>query len=260
MAQQAQELVSVPSGHDLADKVAVVVGGTKNMGLAVSDELARRGAVVVASYGRDDDAAAAAVKQLQAHGRRAEAVRADARQGADVTRLFDHVVREYGGVDLVVHLPGKILKKPVVEFTEEEFDDLAAANARSAFLTLREAGRRVSDNGRIVVISTSLTGLIIPGYGVYAATKAAAEVMVRAMAKEVASRGVTVNVVTPGAVDTPFFHGAETPESEAAVVNLFTPMHRLGQPGDIAPVVGFLLSDRAGWLTGQIVRVNGGMV
>ena len=245
------------SGNDLRDKVALVVGGTQNMGLAIAEEVAGRGANVVVSFGHDEQAAAAAVKRLEAHGAQALAVRADASRTADTKRLFDDTVGRFGRIDLVVHVPGAIIKKPLTEFDDDEFDRLMTLNARSAFLTLREAGRRVSDDGRIVVLSTNLTGTVTGSYGVYAGSKAAAELMARTMAKEVAGRGVTVNVVTPGPVDTRFYHGEETPESEQVVLR-FTPAHRLGQPDDIAPVVGFLLSDQAGWVTGQVVRINGG--
>ncbi len=250
--------VSGASDQDLREKVALVVGGTQNMGLAVAEELAGRGAAVVVSYAHDGQAASEAEQRLKALGAQAQAVHADASKADDTARLFEHVISQFGRVDIVVHMPGAILKKPLVEFTDEEYDGLMDLNARSAFLTLRESARRVSDNGRIVVLSTNLTGSILGLYGVYAAGKAAAEIMVKAMAKEIAFRGVTVNVVTPGAVDTRFFHSQETPESVEAVIH-FTAMQRLGQPSDIAPVVGFLVSDRAGWITGQILRANGGM-
>jgi 3-oxoacyl-[acyl-carrier protein] reductase len=161
-------------------------------------------------------------------------------------------------LDVVVHLPGAVLKKPLVDITDAEYDHLMDLNARSAFLTLRQAGKHVSDNGRIVVLSTTLTGMTIGLYSVYAAGKAAAEQMVKALAQEVGARGVTVNLVAPGPVDTRFLHGQETPESVHYVAHA-VPQQRLGQPSDVAPVVGFLASDEARWISGQIIRVNGGM-
>jgi 3-oxoacyl-[acyl-carrier protein] reductase len=243
---------------DLLGKVALVVGGTQNMGLAIAEGLAGRGAAVVVSYGHDERAATAAVERLEALGAAAQAVRADATQTDDTIRLFEHVVTTFGHVDLVVHMPGGVMKKPLVEFTDDDYDQLMDINARSVFLTLREAGRRVADNGRIVVLSTTLTGVTIGQYGVYAAGKAAAEQMVKALAQEIGARGITANLVAPGPVDTRFYHGAESPESVRYATHA-NPLRRLGQPGDIAPVVGFLLSDQAGWINGQLVRANGGM-
>jgi 3-oxoacyl-[acyl-carrier protein] reductase len=243
---------------DLLGKVALVVGGTQNMGLAIAEELAGRGAAVVVSYGHDDRAAAAAVERLQALGAEAHAMRADATQTDDTIRLFDDVLDRHRRLDLVVHMPGAVMKKPLVEFTDEDYDHLMEINARSVFLTLREAGRRMADNGRIVVLSTTLTGVTIGLYGVYAAGKAAAEQMVKALAQEVGGRGITANLVAPGPVDTRFYHAAETPEAVQHATHA-NPRRRLGRPDDIAPVVGFLLSERAGWINGQLVRANGGM-
>jgi 3-oxoacyl-[acyl-carrier protein] reductase len=155
-------------------------------------------------------------------------------------------------------MPGAVMKKPLVEFTDEDYDHLMEINARSVFLTLREAGRRMADNGRIVVLSTTLTGVTIGLYGLYAAGKAAAEQMVKALAQEVGGRGITANLVAPGPVDTRFYHAAETPEAVQHATHA-NPRRRLGRPDDIAPVVGFLLSERAGWINGQLVRANGGM-
>jgi 3-oxoacyl-[acyl-carrier protein] reductase len=243
---------------DLREQVALVVGGTQNMGLAIAEELARRGAAVVISYAHDEQAASTAVKRLEALGTEAQAVHADATQADDTTALFEHVITKFGRVNVVVHLPGAVLKKQLVDVSDDDYDYVMDLNARSAFLTLREAGRRISDNGRIVVLSTTLTGVTTGFYGMYAAGKAAAEQMVKALAQEIGSRGVTVNLVAPGPVDTRFFHDQETPESVEYVIHA-TPRQRLGQPSDIAPIVGFLASERAGWITGQIIRANGGM-
>jgi len=242
----------------LHGKVALVVGGTQNMGFAIAEELARWGATMVVSYAHDEQAASNAVKRLEELGVQAEAVYANATETDDTDRLFDRVIEKHGRVDLVVHMPGAVLKKPLVEVTDAEFDHVMNLNARSAFLTLREAGKHVSDNGRIVVLSTTLTGVTTGFYGVYAAGKAAAEQMVKALAQEIGSRGITVNLVAPGPVDTRFFHSAETPESVHYVTHA-VPLERLGLPSDVAPVVGFLMSDRASWITGQVLRVNGGM-
>jgi 3-oxoacyl-[acyl-carrier protein] reductase len=244
--------------RELHDKVALVVGGTQNMGFAIAEELASLGATMVVSYAHDEQAASNAVKRLEALGVPAKAVYANATETDDTDRLFEHVIEKHGRVDLVVHMPGAVLKKPLVEVTDDEYDHVMNLNARSAFLTLRQAGKRVSDNGRIVVLSTTLTGVTTGFYGVYAAGKAAAEQMVKALAQEIGSRGVTVNLVAPGPVDTRFFHNAETAESVRYVTHA-VPQQRLGQPNDIAPVVGFLMSDRASWITGQVIRVNGGM-
>lgn len=243
---------------DLAGRIALVVGGTRNMGAAFAEHLAARGATTVITYAGDDEAAEATLARLEKYGVTAEAIRSDATVSADVETLFRGVVARHGRIDIVVHVPGAVVKKPLADFTDEDFDHLIVRNTRSAFLTLRATARYVADGGRCVVLSTTLTSVMTGPYGVYSGSKAAVERMVLAAAKELGGRGVTVNAVAPGPVDDSFFRAAETSESMAAAAN-HSPRGRLGAPQDIVPVVGFLVGPDAGWVSGQTVRANGAM-
>ncbi|MCX4096882.1 SDR family oxidoreductase [Nocardia sp. alder85J] len=244
--------------RDLEGRVALVVGGSRNMGAAIAEEVAKRGATVVISYSSDDAMAAKTLRQLETHRVAAEAVRSDATRSAEVTALFDGVVARHGRLDVVVHVPGAVIKKPIAEITDEDFEHLVDRNTRSAFYTLRAAARRLADDGRYVVLSTTLTAVMTGPYGVYSGSKAAVERMVLAAAKELGARGITVNAVAPGPVDDSFYQGAETPESMAAAAQ-HSPRARLGRPADIAPVVGWLVGADASWVSGQTVRANGAM-
>ena len=244
--------------RDLEGKVALVVGGSRNQGAAIAEHLAARGATLVISYASNDAAARETLVALEKHGVTAEAVRSDARRSADVDALFEGVVGRHGRLDIVVHTPGAVLKKPLVDFTDADFDHLIDLNTRSAFHTLRATARHIADNGRYVVLSTTLTSIMTGTYGLYSGSKAAVERMVLAAAKELGARGITVNAVAPGPIDDDFYRAAETEESIAAATH-HSPRNRLGRPEDIAPVVGWLVGATAGWVSGQTVRANGAM-
>ena len=248
----------LPTGRDLDGKVALVIGGSRNQGAAFATHVAARGATTVISYANDDEAAKRTLLDLETHGVTAEAIRSDATLSTDVNTLFEGVVARHGRLDIVVHTPGAVIKKPLIDFTDEDFDHLINLNTRSAFNTLRATARHIADNGRCVVLSTTLTSIMTGPYGLYSGSKAAVERMVLALSKEVAARGVTVNAVAPGPIDDSFYRGAETPESIEAATH-HSPRNRLGHPDDIAPVVGWLISDDAGWVSGQTVRANGAM-
>ncbi|WP_042375523.1 SDR family oxidoreductase [Streptacidiphilus neutrinimicus] len=251
-------MTSTPVTRDLEGKVALVLGGTRNQGAAFAENLAARGATTVVSYAGDDAAAQHTLAVLEKHGVTAEAVRSDATSSADVDALFAGVVERHGRLDIVVHVPGAVIKKPLADTTDADFDHLIGLNTRSAFNSLRATARTIADNGRYVILSTTLTSIMTGTYGVYSGSKAAVERMVLAAAKELGARGITVNAVAPGPIDDDFFRGAETPESIAAAA-LHNPRGRLGHPQDIAPVVAWLVSDEAGWVSGQTVRANGAM-
>lgn len=248
----------MPNARDLEGAVALVVGGSRNQGAAFAENIASRGATTVISYADQEAAAQETLAVLQKYEVTAEAVRSDARISAEVDELFEGVMARHGRLDIVVHTPGAVIKKPLAEFTDDEFDHLIDLNVRSAFNTLRAAARHLSDGGRYVVLSTTLTSVMTGPYGLYSGSKAAVERMVLAAAKELGDRGITVNAVAPGPIDDSFYRAAETPESIEGARH-HSPRGRLGDPADIAPVVGWLISDNAGWVSGQTVRANGAM-
>lgn len=238
--------------------MALVVGGSGSQGAAFAENIASRGATTVISYANQDAPAQQTLAALEKYGVRAEAVRSDARSSAEVDALFQGVVARHGRLDIVVHTPGAVIKKRLVDFTDDDFDHLINLNTRSAFNTLRAAARHIADGGRYVVLSTTLTSVMTGPYGVYSGSKAAVERMVLAAAKELGVRGVTVNAVAPGPIDNSFYRAAETPESIEAATH-HSPRNRLGHAEDVAPVVCWLISDEAGWVSGQTIRVNGAM-
>jgi 3-oxoacyl-[acyl-carrier protein] reductase len=147
----------------------------------------------------------------------------------------------------------------IADITDAAFAHQIEINLAGVFKTLREAARRLRDGGRIVNFSSSVVGLYQPGYGVYAATKAAIEAMTHVLAKELAPRGITVNAVAPGPTGTELFLDGKSPEQLRAIAAM-NPFGRIGQPQEIAEVVGFLASPAATWVNGQIVRINGGVI
>jgi 3-oxoacyl-[acyl-carrier protein] reductase len=242
----------------LSGKVAVVIGGSGDIGSAIAEELSLAGAQTVITYVEDQDAAQRVITRLNEMGGAAEAARLDARDAEQVAALFADVVHRHDRVDIVVHLPGQVVKKSFAELSDADYTAVVDLNLRTAFNVLRATGGCLADGGRCVLVSTTLTGVVPGPYGLYAAAKAGVEVMVRAAAAEWGGRGITVNAVAPGPIDNAFFRGPETADSIAAA-STFSPRARLGLAEDVAPVVGFLVGDAAGWVSGQTVRVNGGM-
>ncbi|CAL9536854.1 SDR family oxidoreductase [Streptomyces sp. enrichment culture] len=239
-------------------RVAVVTGASRGIGRAVAERLGADGADVVVNYLSDADAAAQAVAAIETAGGRATAVPADATEPDGLRRLFDTAQQVYGGLDIVVCNVGVARFSPVAETTDDAFDLMFRTNTRATFLALREAALRIRDGGRIVVVSSGTAVTQRPGSGVYGATKAAGDALVRTLAQELGPRRVTVNSVLPGATDTDALAGQlSLPEREELARRI--PLGRLGRPDDIADVVGFLASDAARWVTGQAIRAGGGM-
>lgn len=242
-----------------AGKVAIITGSARNMGRAFAEALAASGADIVVhhnSAGSKADAEETA-KRVRERGPRAIVVDGDLAQVAAVKRLFEETTKAFGRIDIVINNAGVIVKKPVVEITEEDFDRSFGINARAAFFVMQEAARRISDNGRIINLGTTLLAALTPFYGVYAGSKAPLEDFSRALAKEIGGRGVTVNTIAPGPIDTPFFHGQETPQSVAYSTQASV-AKRLGAVSDIVPIVEFLASARSQWITAQTLFANGG--
>ena len=244
-----------------ASKVALVTGSSRGIGAAIAKRLAADGFAVAINYaGRAADANAV-VQEIQAAGGRATAIQADVSSAAEVAAMFDQVDTVFGGVDVLVNnagimQPGLVL---LVETDDALFDRLLAINVKGTFNTLRLAAKRLRQGGRIVNFSSSVVGLAMPGYSVYAGTKSAVETMTNIFAKELRGRNISVNAVAPGPTATDLFLKGKTDDQIAHLAKM-PPMERLGQPEDIAATVSFLVGPDSGWVNGQTLRANGGAV
>ncbi|MFG2044131.1 SDR family oxidoreductase [Dactylosporangium sp. NPDC048998] len=237
-------------------RVAVVTGGSRGIGRAVAERLARDGQAVVIGYASNDTEAKAAVEAIGSAGGRATAARADVADEAAVAALFDLAEREYGGVDVVVNAAAVMTLGPIAELDLDALDRVHRTNIRGSFVVSREAARRLRAGGALINFSTSQTRLLSPTYAVYTASKAAVEALTPILAKELRGRDVTVNAVAPGPTSTDMFLNGK---DEATIDRLakLNPMERLGTPQDIAEVVS-ALAGPARWINGQTVFVNGG--
>lgn len=192
-------------------------------------------------------------------GQEALTVDADLSDIAQIQKMFDSTQERFGRIDILINNAGVVIKKPFAEITEAEYDRIFAINAKAAFFCMQEAARRMADNGRIVNIGTTLLAATTGFYSIYAGSKAPLEDFTRALAKEVGARGITVNVVAPGPLNTSFFYPAETPESVAFLKHMSV-TGELGEVSDIVPLVRFLVSPEARWVTAQTIFINGGFV
>jgi len=240
-------------------KVAIVTGASRGIGAAIAKRLASDGFTVVVNYaGRAADANAT-VAAIKADGGRAEAIQADVAVPAQVAALFDQAANLFGGVDVLVNNAGIMKLGAIAQSDDALFDQQIAVNLKGTFNALREAARRIRNGGRIVNFSTSVLGLHLENYGVYAATKAAVEALTPILAKELRGRAISVNAVAPGPTATDLFLDGKSPELIERMSKM-NPLERLGTPEDIAAAVAFLAGPDGGWINGQVLRANGGMV
>lgn len=246
----------------LDGKIAVVLGATRNQGRSYAAMLARNGCRGVAvhyhgeaSRGEAEETAA----EIAHFGAETLLLSADLTQVADVVRSFDAVEQRFGTLDIVVNTVGKVVKKPFVEITEADFDQSFAINTKAAFFCMQEAAKRIADNGRIITIGTTLQAATTGLYAVYAGSKAPLEHFTRALAKEIGARGVTVNTVAPGPLNTSFFYPVETADSKAFLSGM-SPQNRLGEIDEITPLIEFLVGPGGGWVTAQTLFINGGFI
>ena len=250
--------------HSIRGKVALIAGGAKNLGGLIARDLAQQGAAAVdvhynsAASKADADATVTAV---QAAGAKAVALQGDLTSAAAVERLFADAIAAVGRPDIAINTVGKVLKKPITEISEAEYDEMSAVNAKTAFFFLKEAGKHVNDNGKVVTLVTSLLGAFTPFYASYAGTKAPVEHFTRAAAKELGERGISVTAVGPGPMDTSFFYPAEGADAVAyhKTAAALSPHSKTGLTDieDVVPFIRHLVSD-GWWITGQTILINGG--
>ncbi|MDE0854924.1 MAG: SDR family oxidoreductase [Nevskia sp.] len=250
--------------HSIKGKTVLIAGGVKNLGGLIARDLAAHGAKAVAVHynsaaSRND--AEATVAAVKAAGAQAVAFQADLTGAAAVEKLFADAIAAVGRPDIAINTVGKVLKKPFVEISEAEYDEMSAVNSKSAFFFLREAGKQVNDHGKICTLVTSLLGAFTPLYAAYAGTKAPVEHFTRAAAKEFGARGISVTAVGPGPMDTPFFYPAEGADAvayhkTAAALSSFSKTG-LTDIQDVVPFIRHLVSD-GWWVTGQTLLINGG--
>lgn len=240
-------------------KTAIITGGSRGIGAAIADRLARDGFGVVVNYASDDAAAEALVRKIEKAGGRAVAAKGDVADPGAVRRLFDSAEAAFGGVDVLVNVAGIMPLMAIAETDDATFDRVMAINVKGTFNGLREAARRLRSGGRIVSISSNVGALRFENYGIYAASKVAVDTLTAILARELRGRSITVNAVAPGPTATDLFFKGKTQEQINRLTKM-PPLERLGTPEDVANVVSFLVGPEGGWINGQLVRANGGLI
>tara|TARA_R110002124_G_scaffold231309_1_gene396589 strand:+ start:203 stop:943 length:741 start_codon:yes stop_codon:yes gene_type:complete len=242
----------------LKNKTAIVTGSSKGLGKKTAIELSKNGANVVVNYNSSPEEAVLVVQEIVSNGGNAIAVKADISQSAQVDELFTKTIEHFGKVDIVVNNAGIMITKFLKDFSEEEFDRQLSINLKSVFLMMKLAAEKMENNGRIINISSTTSRLMMPTYAIYSATKSAVEQMTRVFAKEIGNKGITVNSVLPGPMNTELFRKGKSDELISRIASL-SAFGRIGEVDDIISSILFLASEESQWVTGQNFGINGGM-
>jgi len=238
---------------------AIVTGSSRGIGAAIVQRLARDGVAVVVNYSGDAGPADDIVASINQNGGQAIAFKADVSNAQQVSAMFDAAESAFGGVDILVNSAGIMKLAPLADSDDALIDQHIAVNLKGSINAMREAAARLRDGGRVINFSSSVVGLYQETYGVYAATKAGVEALTHIFAKEMRGRDITVNAVAPGPTATHLFLDDKDQATIDKIANM-APLGRLGEPDDIANVVAFLASEEGGWVNGQVVRINGGLI
>jgi 3-oxoacyl-[acyl-carrier protein] reductase len=243
----------------LGGRVALVTGGSRGIGRAIAIALARAGAQVVFTYVANPEAAKETEKAIAEAGGKGTAVRCDVADHAAVEALVAQILQQHQRIDIAVNNAGIARDQLILRMKPEEFDAVIATNLRGAWSVCRAVAKPMvkQRHGRIINLSSVVAGMGNPGQSNYAASKGGVEALTRSLAREIGSRNVTVNAVAPGFIDTDMTR--DLPEQAKAVLVERIPLGRLGTAEDVASVVGFLASDAASYVTGQVIHVNGGL-
>ncbi|KAK1957297.1 short chain dehydrogenase [Colletotrichum sublineola] len=241
----------------LQDKVVLVTGGSKGIGRAIAIGAAAQGAKVVINYSRDSSAADEVVKTIGSD--RAISVRADNSNTSDLQRLVDTTVSHFGRIDVLIPNAAIMYMRTVENTSEEDFDAMFNTNVKGPYFLVQKSLPHMTEGGRIIFLSSTVlvTSNLPPPYLLYASTKGSIEQMTKYMAKDLASKGITINAIAPGPIGTELFYKGKTDEMIQRA-SASSPFNRLGTPEEVASVALFLSSKESSWVTGQIIRVNGG--
>lgn len=242
----------------LKNKTVIITGSSKGLGKSTAIEFAKQGANVIINYNSNLEEANNVVDKISGDGGKAFAIKANVGNSKEIENLFDTAITHFGKVDIIVNNAGIMITKPLKDFSEEEFDQQFNTNVKSVFLMMKIAAEKLENNGRIINISSSTSKLAMPAYSIYSATKSAVEQMTRIFAKEIGHRGITVNSVLPGPMNTELFLKGKSDELIDKIASL-SAFNRIGNVEDIIPLILFLAKDDAQWITGQNIGANGGM-
>ncbi len=243
----------------LTDKVAVVTGASRGIGQEIAKTLAAQGATVIVNYNGSAQKAAETIQEIETMGGKAEAVQCDVSDFDKAKELLDYVIKTYGHVDILVNNAGITRDNLMMRMSEEDFDTVISTNLKGAFNCIRHVARQMlkQKSGRIINISSVSGVLGNAGQINYAASKAGIIGMTKSAARELASRGITVNAIAPGFINTEMTAVLPETVKEGAVAQI--PMKVFGETKDVAEAAAFLASDKARYITGQVLCVDGGM-